>query len=183
MGDFSQQIQAQLSQSNIDANVSFDRLYALSEQLGKKLKCKGWMITTAESCTGGGVASMLTEVAGSSSWVERGYVTYSNQAKHELIGVSENTLESFGAVSEQTAQEMARGVVAHSQSQMGVSITGIAGPDGGTPEKSVGTVCFAWYDCSGKLFSYSGLFAGSRHQVRQQAIATALIGSLLLVDQ
>lgn len=183
MRDLSQQLQALLHDIKIDTDVSFDTLYSLSEELGQKLKRKEWMITSAESCTGGGVASILTEVAGSSAWVERGYVTYSNQAKNELLGVKQHTLETYGAVSEQTAQEMAQGVVVHSQSQMGLSITGIAGPDGGTKEKPVGTVWFAWYDCSGKLFSYRGLFAGNRRQVRRQAIATALIGSLLLVDQ
>jgi len=179
---FSQQIKAQYTQLVIDENLSFSTLETLSKQLGAKLKERGWYVTTAESCTGGGVAAILTEIPGSSAWVERGYVTYSNQTKHELLGVKEQTLATFGAVSAQTAAEMAQGVVAHSHSQLGLSITGIAGPDGGSAEKPVGTVWFGWYDINGNNQTFCHCFKGNRHQVRQQSIATALIGCLLLID-
>lgn len=138
-------------------------------QLGRALKAHGLMLVMAESCTGGLVAEAITSIAGSSAWFDRGFVTYSNAAKIDMLGVSEKTLEQFGAVSEQTAVEMAIGALKNSAAQIAGSITGIAGPDGGTAAKPVGTVCFAW---SGKNFatrSCTQHFTGDRSSVRQQA--------------
>jgi len=119
-------------------------LTTLATELGALLKAHGYMLALAESCTGGMVAEVITSVAGSSAWFDRGFVTYSNQAKIDMLGVSEQTLENLGAVSEQVAVEMAFGALKHSQAHIAGSITGIAGPDGGTADKPVGTVCFAW---------------------------------------
>src|SRR5687768_7710588 len=102
------------------------------------------MLVTAESCTGGWVAQAVTSVAGSSDWFERGFVTYSNDAKHDLLGVRKKTLDAHGAVSEETAREMAQGALARSKGTLAVAITGVAGPGGGSREKPVGMVCFAW---------------------------------------
>src|SRR5476649_3087640 len=111
------------------------QLHQLSEQVGNKLKDKGLWITCAESCTGGWVAKAITDIAGSSAWFDRGFVTYSNAAKHELLGVSEATLEQYGAVSEQVVREMAQGVLHAAGADIGLSVSGIAGPDGGSTEK------------------------------------------------
>ena len=116
-----------------------------AEQLAEmflKTSCK---LVTAESCTGGGLAEILTRIPGSSAWFERGFITYSNESKHEILSVPLETLEQFGAVSEETANAMAKGALENSRAEYGVAITGIAGPEGGTEEKPVGTVCFAWY--------------------------------------
>src|ERR1035437_4219013 len=120
-----------------------DTLTTLATLVGAKLRAKGLMLTTAESCTGGWVAQAVTAIAGSSAWFERGFVTYSDAAKQEMLGVSARTLAAHGAVSEQTARKMAIGALAHSHAQVALAITGIAGPDGGSAEKPVGTVCFA----------------------------------------
>src|SRR5512140_2522540 len=121
-----------------------DKLIALAARVGAQLKAQGKMLAAAESCTGGWVAQAVTAVAGSSDWFERGFVTYSNAAKMEMLRVKADTLRTHGAVSEQTAREMAAGVLAHSRAQVAVAITGIAGPGGGSAEKPVGMVCFAW---------------------------------------
>src|SRR5476649_543859 len=121
-----------------------DTLTTLATLLGARLRAKGLMLTTAESCTGGWVAQAVTAIAGSSDWFERGFVTYSNAAKQEMLGVSGGTLLTHGAVSEQTAREMVTGALAHSKAQIGLAITGVAGPTGCSPEKPVGMVCFAW---------------------------------------
>lgn len=115
----------------------------LAESLGAALKAKGWMLALAESCTGGMVAANITEVAGSSAWFDRGFVTYSNQAKMEMLNVPEEVLIAFGAVSLQTAEAMAIGALRNSQANIAGAITGIAGPSGGSAEKPVGMVCFA----------------------------------------
>ena len=147
----------------------------LAKTLGARLKGAGAMLVTAESCTGGWVAQIVTSVAGSSAWFERGYVTYSNAAKQELLGVSEQTLHQHGAVSEQTAREMAQGALARSKGTLAVAVTGVAGPGGGSREKPVGMVCFAWADRRG-VTSDTRRFAGDRESVRRQSVIHALEG-------
>ncbi len=150
-------------------------LLALSEQLGAALKARGWKLVTAESCTGGWIAQAVTAVAGSSEWFDRGYVTYSNTAKRDELGVSESTLRIFGAVSEQTVAEMALGALERSGCDIAVSVSGIAGPGGGSPQKPVGTVCFAWAlrgDNQPQLATR--VFAGDRTSVREQSVVLAL---------
>ena len=139
------------------------------------------MLATAESCTGGWAAQVVTSVAGSSAWFERGFVTYSNEAKQELLGVRADTLSAHGAVSEETAREMARGALERSQSTVAVSITGVAGPTGGTPEKPVGTVCFAWARGSA-VRSETRRFAGDRESIRRQSVILALEGVMLALE-
>ncbi|HDG1728445.1 TPA: nicotinamide-nucleotide amidase [Vibrio cholerae] len=146
----------------------------MSQQLGLLLAKQQQILTTAESCTGGGVAYWVTEVAGSSAWFDRSFVTYSNEAKQEMIGVREATLQQFGAVSEQTVEEMALGALLHSRATLAASISGIAGPGGGSVEKPVGTVCFGFASVQGWLKVETCHFAGDREQVRQQAIAHVL---------
>nr|WP_175579504.1 nicotinamide-nucleotide amidase [Vibrio hepatarius] len=146
----------------------------MSQQLGELLHQHGLILTTAESCTGGGVASAVTDIAGSSAWFDRAFVTYSNEAKMEMLGVRESTLQHYGAVSEQTVEEMVLGALAHSRANIGVSISGIAGPGGGSADKPVGTVCFAWADKKGWLKIETFMFDGDREQVRHQAVETAL---------
>jgi nicotinamide-nucleotide amidase len=147
----------------------------LSQKLGKLLLKRQWVLATAESCTGGGVATAVTEIAGSSQWFDRSFVTYSNEAKMEMLGVELSTLEQFGAVSEQTVLEMVSGTLHHSRANIAVSISGIAGPSGGTAEKPVGTVCFAWATNDGWTTVETHHFSGGRAQVREQAIYHALI--------
>ena len=142
------------------------------------LKRQGLMLATAESCTGGWVAQVITSVAGSSEWFERGFVAYTNLAKREMLGVSTTILSRYGAVSEQTARAMAEGALTHSHAQVALAITGIAGPSGGTPEKPVGTVCFAWAAKKRDTQSRKQVFSGDREGVRRQSVATALQGLL-----
>lgn len=148
------------------ANVA---LFTLATKLGNTLKSHGLMLALAESCTGGMVSQAITSIAGSSTWFDRGFITYSNAAKAEMLGVSNHTLEKFGAVSEQTAKEMAIGTLKNSHAQVSASITGIAGPDGGTPEKPVGTVCFAWLIINHPPATATKQFHGTRDEIRQQA--------------
>ena len=138
-------------------------------QLGQALKARGFMLALAESCTGGLVAEAITSIAGSSAWFDRGFITYSNAAKMDMLDVSSATLKKFGAVSEQTATEMAIGALKNSAAQIAGSITGIAGPDGGSPEKPVGTVCFAWAGKNMPVSTCTHWFDGNRDSVRQQA--------------
>jgi nicotinamide-nucleotide amidase len=154
----------------------------LAQRLGAALKERGLMLVTAESCTGGWASMALTAIAGSSDWFERGYVTYSNAAKREELGVSEDTLRRHGAVSEETAREMAAGALKHGRGQVALAITGIAGPTGGTPEKPVGTVCFAWAR-GGKMTSDTRRFDGDRESVRRQSVLHALHGVLRLLEK
>lgn len=160
--------------------TSQQHLEALAQRLGTQLKARGEVLATAESCTGGWVGQTITAMAGSSSWFERGFITYSNLAKKEMLGVSENTLTRHGAVSEITAGEMALGALQKSHADWSLSITGIAGPDGGSPEKPVGTVCFGWAQKDGSLVVTTKHFSGNREEIRRQAVATALQG---LLDQ
>ncbi len=145
-------------------------------QLGQALKARGFMLSMAESCTGGMVAEAITSIAGSSAWFDRGFITYSNGAKIDMLDVSSITLEKFGAVSEQTAAEMAIGALINSEAQIAGSITGIAGPDGGSPEKPVGTVCFAWTGKNLPVTSCTHWFDGDRNSVRQQAAIFMMAG-------
>ncbi len=146
----------------------------LATELGDQLLKKKWLVATAESCTGGGIASAITDIPGSSQWFDRGFVTYSNAAKIELLDVKTKTLQQFGAVSAETAVEMADGCLAHSLADIAVSVTGIAGPTGGTDDKPVGTV-FIGLSVNGSLTqTRRKLFQGNRQQIRQQSIICAL---------
>jgi nicotinamide-nucleotide amidase len=149
----------------------------LSQQVGAALKARGLRLVTAESCTGGWVSMALTAVAGSSDWFERGYVTYSNAAKRDDLGVQEETLRRHGAVSEESAREMAAGAIRATGAQVALAITGIAGPTGGTTAKPVGTVCFAWAHGS-TISSETRRFDGDRESVRRQSVLHALQGLL-----
>lgn len=157
-----------------------DELLALSTELGRALTQKGWRLACAESCTGGWIAMVVTAIAGSSSWFDRGFVTYSNEAKQEMLEVPAETIRQHGAVSEQTVLAMAQGALNHSHAQVSLSVSGIAGPGGGTVDKPPGTVCFAWAISSTFLgepgFSWSETqhFSGSREAVRRQAVQHAL---------
>lgn len=151
-------------------------LVTLADHLGHDLKRAGRSVATAESCTGGWLGAVLTSIPGSSLWYERGFVSYSNMAKREMLGVKTETLTRHGAVSEPTARAMAEGALAHSHADLTVAITGIAGPAGGTPEKPVGTVCFAWAARKQPTQSRTQRFSGDREAVRRQAVLTALDG-------
>ena len=158
--------------------ASQQELETLAAALGSRLLERGEWLATAESCTGGWVAQAITAIAGSSTWFDRGFVTYSNAAKAEMLGVPGVTLERHGAVSEHTARAMARGVVDHSRAHWAVAITGIAGPSGGSAEKPVGTVCFAWAQRDGGCEAQTCHFAGDREAVRAQSARQALQGLL-----
>lgn len=149
-------------------------LFQLSEKVGQALKAQGATVTVAESCTGGWIAKTLTDVAGSSAWFERGFVTYSNDAKSQMIGVSAVTLEQHGAVSEPVVVEMAVGALRAARASYAVSVSGIAGPDGGSDEKPVGTVWFGVASATGQGVTQRECFAGDRESVRRQATAFAL---------
>jgi nicotinamide-nucleotide amidase len=154
---------------------------ALAKAIGERLRSAGEELVTAESCTGGWVAQVVTAVAGSSEWFERGFVTYSNASKQELLGVRGETLARHGAVSEETAREMALGALGRSKAGVAVAVTGIAGPSGGSPDKPVGTVCFAWADRRGAR-SETRHFSGDRDSVRRQSVVHALEGVLRTLD-
>jgi len=153
----------------------------LARRLGRLLKKNKKMLVTAESCTGGWAAQAVTAIAGSSDWFERGYVTYANEAKVDLLGVRKSTLRRHGAVSEETAREMALGALGRSRASVALSITGVAGPSGGSREKPVGTVCFAWA-MKGTLRSETRHFKGNRQSVRRQSVVRALKGVIALLD-
>lgn len=153
----------------------------LAAQVGATLKAHGLMLATAESCTGGGVAHAVTEIAGSSAWFERGFVTYANQAKIEMLGVRPETLQQHGAVSEATVREMVAGALRHSPAQVALAVSGIAGPGGGTPEKPVGTVWFAWALRGGAVQVRRHHLPGDRAAVRAQSVRIALQGVLELL--
>ena len=155
---------------------------ALARRLGQSLRQKGALCATAESCTGGLVAGAITDIAGSSAWFDRGFVTYTNEAKHDLLGVPEAVLREHGAVSEATARAMAEGAVARSLAHLAVAVTGIAGPGGGSDQKPVGTVCFAW---AGKGLPTTALtrhFPGARVDVRLAAVEAALEGLVVCAE-
>ena len=149
-------------------------LMQLSEKIGRALKARGATVTTAESCTGGWIAKAITDIAGSSAWFERGFVTYSNEAKSQMIGVSEATLRDNGAVSEPVVVEMAIGALRAARADYAISVSGVAGPDGGSEEKPVGTVWFAFATARGEGITRRECFSGDRDAVRRQATAYAL---------
>jgi nicotinamide-nucleotide amidase len=164
-----------------------DALSDLALTLGSALKARGLKLALAESCTGGMVAEAVTSVAGSSTWFDRGFVTYSNEAKIEMLDVLPETLEKHGAVSEETAIEMVLGALKNSQAQLAGSITGIAGPDGGNADKPVGTVCFAWATKSLAAIKQpvsvaTQHFTGNRQQIRQQATAYLMQQLILAIN-
>lgn len=158
-------------------------LHTLAAQVGDLLLRQGWRLATAESCTGGWVAKEVTGVPGSSAWFDMGFVTYSNAAKEQLLGVRAQTLQEQGAVSEATVTEMAAGALAHSGADVALAISGIAGPGGGTPDKPVGLVCFGWATRDGRLRTASEQLPGDREAVRAQAVARALQGVLDVLDR
>lgn len=153
------------------------RRIAVVQEVAGHLLRRGWWLTCAESCTGGGIATALTDVAGSSAWFDRGFVTYSNQAKVEMLGVNAATLERYGAVSEETVIEMAQGAIDFSAAQLSVAVSGIAGPGGGSETRPVGTVWLAWATPDG-VDARREHFAGDRLAVRAATIDAALAGLL-----
>ncbi|KQT12157.1 CinA family protein [Ramlibacter sp. Leaf400] len=153
---------------------------ALCAELADRLLERGWMLATAESCTGGLIAGACTELSGSSRWFERGFVTYSNEAKTESLGIDPALLQAHGAVSEVVARAMAFGALRHSHAQVSVAVTGIAGPTGGSAEKPVGTVWFG-FSVDGRLHSETVRFDGDRQAVRQATVAHALVRLLALL--
>lgn len=148
----------------------------LARELGVVLEGRGLACATAESCTGGLVAGAITAIAGSSGWFDRGFVTYTNEAKQELLGVPADLLQAHGAVSEPVARAMAEGALAHSRAALAVAITGVAGPGGGSAAKPVGTVCFAWTAAGGSTRTQTRHFEGDRREVRLACVAAALAG-------
>lgn len=153
----------------------------LAQQVGVALQQHGMTLVTAESCTGGGVAQAITMISGSSAWFDRGFVTYSNTSKEEMLGVSPDTLETHGAVSEQTVREMADGALQYSRAQVAVSVSGVAGPTGGTPEKPVGMVWFAW-GTNNSMQAVCHQLSGDRNAVRAKSVQIALQGVLNLLN-
>jgi len=154
----------------------------LAEGIGAALARRKAKLVTAESCTGGWVAQLVTSVAGSSAWFERGFVTYSDDAKHEALGVSWEVLKKHGAVSEETARAMALGALARSKGTVALSITGVAGPTGGSASKPVGTVCFGWARAGGEAMTQTQVFHGDRDAVRRQSVVHALEKVLELLN-
>lgn len=159
-----------------------EELLALVASAGQKLKERGLVLVTAESCTGGGVAQAITEIAGSSEWFDCGFVTYSNAAKTALLGVPADALERHGAVSAETAAAMCEGALRNSRATVSLSTTGIAGPGGAVPGKPVGTVWFGWAHGE-TVHTEKMLFGGDRHAVRTQSVAHALRGLVALLEK
>jgi len=157
-------------------------LFALAAAVGARLQASRQSLVTAESCTGGLIAGAVTAIAGSSDWFERGMVTYSNEAKQEMLGVRQATLDAFGAVSEATAREMAEGALRASRASISVAVTGVAGPGGGSREKPVGMVCFGWSRRGGTTEVETVHFAGDRTAVREATVRHALHGILARLD-
>ncbi len=155
----------------------------LAMRVGEGLLERKLMLATAESCTGGWVAQIVTSVSGSSQWFERGFVCYSNQAKGEMLGVRAETLSQFGAVSEEVVREMAEGALRYSHAQVSLAISGIAGPGGDTPGKPVGTVCLAWAVAGRVVLSRTDHFNGNRTAVRWQAVIGSLSGLMGLLER
>lgn len=158
-----------------------DLISTIRDQLSGLLTQQGLLLAVAESCTGGWLAKVCTDISGSSKWFDRGFVTYSNRAKQQMLGVSEQTLQVDGAVSEAVVIEMVSGALQQSDAHVAVSISGVAGPGGGTEEKPVGTVWFAWKRTSMPAVASCYHFDGDRNEVRRQAVERALQGLLDLV--
>jgi len=157
-------------------------IYELAERVGETLKAHKFMMATAESCTGGWIGQAVTMVPGSSAWFDRGFITYTNDAKQDMLGVRHATLSQFGAVSEQTVLEMVAGALARSRAQVAVAVSGIAGPDGGSLSKPVGTVVLAWGQKGASTRAQAMHFPGDRDAVRRQSVISALDGILLLLE-
>ncbi|MFT3742056.1 MAG: nicotinamide-nucleotide amidohydrolase family protein [Gammaproteobacteria bacterium] len=151
-----------------------EEILKLSHELGQALKAHGWLLTTAESCTGGQLAAAITSIPTSSIWFDRGFITYSNPAKQEMLNVSAETLKQFGAVSEETVREMAMGALNRSAAQVSIAVSGVAGPDGGTAKNPVGTVWIAWQGLRFNPKAQLYHFSGNRAEVQQQAVKYAL---------
>ncbi len=151
-----------------------DEIYELANRVGTLLLARNLTCTVAESCTGGALAAAITDIAGSSQWFDRGFVTYSNQAKQHMLAVSAETIAAFGAVSQEVACAMAKGALAASAADVSVAITGIAGPGGGSLLKPVGTVWIAWGNRQNEKDIQCFVFSGNRIKIRQQAVKTAL---------
>ena len=159
------------------------KLERISSELGELLKLKDFTFTCAESCTGGWVGHALTSIPGSSEWFGSSFVTYSYEAKTEILGVSSQDLDSFGAVSEEIVEQMVSGAIDKSGADVGVAISGIAGPDGGTDTKPVGTVCFAWKINGQEIITSSEHFSGDRNEVRYSSVERALMGTIELIKK
>ena len=157
-------------------------IHQLAVRVGEALRARGLMLATAESCTGGWASMAVTAVAGSSAWFERGFVTYSNAAKQDMLGVKPETLAAHGAVSEAVVTEMAQGAVARSAAQVGLAISGVAGPGGGSAAKPVGLVCLGWALEGGETRSRRLQCQGGREDVRRQAVVQALEGLIELLS-
>jgi len=154
---------------------------ALAARVGEALQRQGLMLVTAESCTGGGIAAAVTGIPGSSAWLDRGFVVYSNDSKVEMLGVDPGLLRREGAVSEAVVRAMTEGALARSAAQLAVAVSGIAGPAGGSPEKPVGTVCLAWQRRGQAPRTHTMLFHGNRDEVRAATVRRALEGVLQLL--
>jgi nicotinamide-nucleotide amidase len=161
--------------------VSVPESGLLARQVGEALMAHGMTLVTAESCTGGGVAQAITRISGSSAWFDRGFVTYSNESKEEMLAVSPETLEQHGAVSEQTVREMADGALQYSRAKVALSVSGIAGPTGGTPEKPVGMVWFAWATRDNVQTACHQL-SGDRDAIRAKSVQISLQGVINLLN-
>ena len=159
-----------------------DNVIELAEKVGQTLKQRGMLLATAESCTGGGVAQAITDIAGSSAWFDCGFITYSNASKTELLDVSAALIAQHGAVSEEIAAAMSEGALANSNAHLTLSTTGIAGPDGAVPGKPVGTICFAWSNGE-STHSERLVFSGDRQSIRHQTVIHALQGLLRFIEQ
>jgi nicotinamide-nucleotide amidase len=166
--------------------MSPEDLFRLAERLGAALQARRLWLVTAESCTAGGVAHAVTQIAGSSGWFDRGFITYSNAAKRQMLHVTADDLREFGAVSEPVARAMAQGALAASDAHLAVAVTGIAGPGGGSEAKPVGTVCFCWTlrrAADMRTRTQTLLLPGDRAEVRSRAIIAALEGSLQMLAE
>lgn len=161
---------------------AYQQIQSLSGALGQQLLAQQWRVATAESCTGGGIAAAISQTPGSSAWFEYGIVSYADRAKTQLLAVQEQTLVEKGAVSKAVVEQMVKGVLALSGAEIAVAVSGIAGPSGGSPEKPVGTVWFAWAMASGELHTQRLEFAGDRLQVQLQAVAQGLQGLLDMLE-
>ena len=157
-------------------------LYQLASTVGALLHQRHWVLVTAESCTGGWVGQAITAVPGSSAWYEAGFITYSNSAKISQLGVKSTSLEKYGAVSEEVVQEMAQGALQCGPAHLSLAISGIAGPNGGSIDKPVGTVCLAWISVDGDAIQTTCHFAGDREEVRACSVAAALRGVLEILS-
>lgn len=164
------------------SSTSAAAIHQLSTQLGQRLAERHWRVAAAESCTGGGISAAITAISGSSNWFEYGVVSYANQAKQRLLQVSVQTLDQEGAVSEAVVLQMLKGVLLLSSAEIGVAVSGIAGPTGGSLDKPVGTVWFAWGLATGEVRTQVFQFSGDRQSVQQQSVAQGLRGLLELLE-